>query len=101
VDIGVDEGGVGRALPRDFDRLCGNVDGRYQSPQLDKLRRRLASRTLKVENVLARDLRQELADPVRNAELTGHRLGPPPVDLVPRFPVLVARLHASFRSFGS
>ena len=97
VDVGMDIRDVGCPLARDLERLGGDVGRRDERAELDELRRRLAGRTLKVENVLALDLGQELADPVRNAELTGHRLGPPAVDLVPRLPVLVSRLHASFQ----
>ncbi len=91
----MDIGDVGRALARDLERLGGDVGRRDERAELDELRRRLAGRTLKVEDVLALDVGQELADPVRNAELTGHRLGPPAVDLVPGLPVLLSRIHVA------
>src|SRR5205085_2349002 len=83
VNVGLDERCRGCALGRDGDRLGGDVDTGDERAELDQLGCRLSGRALEMEDVLALDVREALADRERNAELPRHRVGAPAVDLVP------------------
>jgi hypothetical protein len=95
VDVGVHIGDVGCALAGDVERLGRDVHGSHEGAELDELGGRLAGRALKVEHVLARDIREQLADRRRDPELALNRGRPPAMDLVPGLPVLVSGLHGS------
>ena len=93
VDVPLDEDGVRNPFPCELEGFRRDVEAGHERAEPGQLRRRLARRTLEVEDVLAGDGRQPFAHPLRDPELAGHRLGAAAVHLVPCPTVVIRRFH--------